>query len=74
VGVYLNPIYKDEITQGRPDLTVVVVYPKTRMGRFNSRGGAAQSVVVNPKNPDDVNAYQDELKRVYEQWASEHAV
>ncbi len=69
VGSYLNAIYQEEIAVHRPDLTVVVVYPKTGMGRYNSRGGPAQSTVVNPRNPDDVHAYEDELKRVYDQWS-----
>src|SRR3954463_2256115 len=59
VGLYLNVIYKEEIAQGRPDLTVVAVYPKTGMGRFNSRGGPGQSVVVDPANPEDVRAYTE---------------
>ena len=69
VGVYLNPIYKQEIAEGRPDLTVVVIYPKTGMGRYNPRGKHAQSVAVDPKNSDDVRAYNDELNRVYVQWS-----
>jgi hypothetical protein len=32
VGIYLNPIYESETAAGRPDLTVVVIYPKTGMG------------------------------------------
>jgi hypothetical protein len=70
VGKYLNPIYENEIAQRRPDLTVVAVYPKTGMGRYNSRGAAAQSVVVDPKNPNHVRAYQEELNRVYECWSN----
>lgn len=69
VGVYLNPIYESEIAEGRPDLTVVVIYPKTGMGRFNSRGKEAQSVVVDPKNSDDVRAYKEELALVYKEWS-----
>ena len=70
VGIYLNPIYDYEIAKGRPDLTVVVIYPKTGMGRFYSRGRVAQSVVVDPKNPNDVRTYEEELNRVYEQWST----
>jgi hypothetical protein len=40
VGRYLNAIYEEEIALGHPDLTVVVVYSETGMGRYNSRGGA----------------------------------
>jgi DNA-binding XRE family transcriptional regulator len=38
IGRYLNAIYEEEIALGHPDLTVVVVYAKTGMGRFNSGG------------------------------------
>jgi hypothetical protein len=69
IGLYLNAIYEEEIVHNRPDLTVVVVYPKTQMGRYNSRGGPAQSVIVIPGNLDHVRAYEDELNRVYAQWA-----
>jgi hypothetical protein len=68
VGKYLNAIYEDEIAQGHPDLTVVVVYSETGMGRYNSRGGPAQSVRVDPNNPRDVQAYKSELDRVYGHW------
>jgi hypothetical protein len=68
VGRYLNPIYEEEIALGHPDLTVVVVYSKTGMGRFNSRGGPAQSIRVDPKNPSHRNAYDAELARVYAHW------
>jgi len=69
VGNYLNMIYEEEIAQGHPDLTVVVVYLETGMGRYNSRGGQAQSVRVDPYNARDVQAYTAELERVYSHWA-----
>jgi hypothetical protein len=69
VGRYLNPIYDQEMAAGRPDLTVVVVYVDTGMGRYNSRGGPAQSVRVDPNNGHHVKAYKDELNRVYMQWS-----
>ena len=68
VGLYLNEIYAEETAQGHPDLTVVVVYAETEMGRYNSRGGPAQSVRVDPSNPADVVAYKAELERVYDHW------
>jgi hypothetical protein len=61
VGRYLNAIYEEEMALGHPDLTVVVVYSKTGMGRFNSRGGPPKSIRVNPKNPSGVQAYEAEL-------------
>jgi hypothetical protein len=69
VGLYLNPIYREEMAARRPDLTVVVVYADTGMGRYNSRGGPAQSVRVDPKKDADVRAYKDELTAVYKQWS-----
>jgi hypothetical protein len=69
IGLYLNAIYKEEIAKGRPDLTVVAVFQKTGMGRYNSKGGPAQSVVVDPNNSSDVKSYRDELRRVYKQWS-----
>jgi hypothetical protein len=68
IGRYLNAIYEEEIALGHPDLTVAVVYSKTGMGRFNSRGGLAQSIRVDPKNPSDVQAYEAVLARVYAHW------
>jgi hypothetical protein len=68
VGRYLNVIYEEEIALGHPDLTVVAVYSKTGMGRFNSRRGPAQSICVDPKNPRDRRAYNAELARVYRHW------
>jgi hypothetical protein len=69
VGLYLDPIYEEEIAQGRPDLTVLVVYRKTGMGRYNSRGRHVRSVKVDPNNDADVRAYRDEKNRVYECWS-----
>jgi hypothetical protein len=68
VGHYLNAIYDEENALGHPDLTVVAVYAKTGMGRFNSRGGPAQSIRVDPKKPSDRKAYDAELARVYAHW------
>jgi hypothetical protein len=68
VGRYLNAIYEEEIALGHPDLNVVVVYSKTGMGRFNSRGGPAQSIRVDPNRQSDVQAYKAELTRVYGHW------
>ena len=69
VGRYLNPIYEEEIALGHPDLTVVVVYSGTGMGRYNSRGGPAQSFKVDPNKAEHVRAYNQELARVYQHWS-----
>jgi hypothetical protein len=68
VGRYLNAIYEEEIALGHPDLTLVAVYKNTNFGRFNSRGGPAQSIRVDPNNRNDVRAYEAELSRVYAHW------
>jgi hypothetical protein len=68
VGHYLDEIYKEECDARRPDLTVVVVYAGTKMGRYNSRGKPAKSKKVDPRNPTDVKAYQAELKAVHGHW------
>jgi hypothetical protein len=39
----LNPTYRDEMNAGRPDLTLIVHYAHSQLGRYNSRGGPAQS-------------------------------
>jgi hypothetical protein len=65
VGLYLNPICEEEIALWHPDLTLVAAYKKTKMGRFNSRGGPAKSIRANPKNPSDKQAYEAELARVH---------
>jgi hypothetical protein len=68
VGRYLNAIYEEETALGHPDLTVVAVYTKTGIGRFNSRGRPAQSIRVDPKKPSDRKTYDAELARVYAHW------
>ena len=67
---YLNAIYREEMAAERPDLTLVVVYSDTGLGRYNSRGGAAQSVKVDPENSDDVRAYEEHLSKVHDRWAT----
>ena len=68
VGRYLNAIYEEENALGHPDLTVVAVCKKTGMGCFNSCGGPAQSIRVDPNKQSDVQAYEAELARVYAHW------
>lgn len=70
LGPYLNSIYKEEMAVGRPDLSLVTVYSKTGFGRFNSGGGPAQSVQVDPANEEDVAMYNNELERAYDEWSS----
>jgi hypothetical protein len=65
----LDELYKEETDVGRPDLTLVVAYSDTGLGRYDSEGGPARSVKVDPNNPDQVRAYGEALARVYEYWA-----
>lgn len=65
---FLNAIYREEIAANRPDLTLVAVYAATNFGKYNSRGGAPQSVRVDPQNPEDVRIYNEQLAKVYECW------
>ena len=67
----LDDLYREEIDAGRPDLTLVVVYSDTGLGRYHSKGGPARSVKVDPVNSDHVRAYQEGLNRIYEHWARE---
>ena len=67
---YLQAIYESEMAARHPDLTLVAVYANTRYGRYNSRGGDAQSIRVDPQNAADVAAYEADLEQVYEFWSS----
>jgi hypothetical protein len=70
VGKYLNAVYNDLVVeQGLPDLTLLAVYSGTEYGRYNSRGGAAQSVTFNPDNPSQRALYDADRERVYQHWA-----
>jgi len=65
LGPYLDRIYKDELANAAPDLTLVAVYSGTEYGRYNSRGRQPKTIKVNPNNPAHVRAYEAELNRVY---------
>jgi hypothetical protein len=67
---YLNAIYNEEMSSGRPDLTLVAVYLKTGFGRYNSEGAVAQSVIVDHRDAAQVAKYKQELARVYRHWGS----
>ena len=72
----LGPIASNEASQTGEDLTLVVVYatgPAKDLGRYfsNIRGGAPpQSNALDPKNPQQVAAYQQALQRVFDRYAT----
>ena len=66
----LNTIYREEISNQRPDLTLVLVYTNTKYGRYCSLGSPEQSKRVDPNNEADVMAYDKERDRVYSYWES----
>src|SRR5205807_10456161 len=57
IGNYLDTIYEDETRSGRPDLTLVVVYKKTRLVRFNYRGKPTRTVTVDEANLNHLASY-----------------
>jgi len=66
----LNPIYDSELNAkpSRPDLTLILHYSGSRFGRYNSRGGRAQSIEFNPNDKAQIQAYKDDLSNVYKHW------
>ena len=65
----LDEIYREEWAAGRQHLPLVVVYSDTGLGKYNSEGGPARSVKVDPENADQVRRYRADLKEVYDYWA-----
>lgn len=64
----LNPIYREEIDAGRPDLTLIAHYAGKWTGLYNSRGKQAQTIVVDPGNQVQLQAYKHDLSEVYREW------
>jgi len=70
IGGYLNAVYNDlVVSQDLPDLTLLAVYSGTQYGRYNSRGGVAQSEAFDPNDPNQCAMYDADRERVYRQWA-----
>jgi hypothetical protein len=67
-GKYLDGIYKDEMSAGNPDLSLVVVYAGTEYGPYLSLGEPAKKIKMKRKNPEMCAKYKAELKKVYEHW------
>jgi hypothetical protein len=71
----LGPIAADETRRTGRDLTLIVVYasgPAMGLSRYfsNIRGGRApQTTMLNPRDPQQVLEYQQELQRVFDTYA-----
>jgi hypothetical protein len=72
----LNPIADDEVRNTGHDLTLIVVYstgPARGLSRYfsNIRGGQpAGSTLLDPKNPQQVAAYEQALQQVFNRYAT----
>lgn len=69
----LNPIYDAELKLTGTDLTLVVVYgsgPAQGLSRYFSNGRAAQTTMVDPKDPRQVASYRAELEKVFDAYAT----
>jgi hypothetical protein len=68
----LDPIYEELRALGKADLTSIVIY-KTRNQQgyppFFSDGGEARSKRFNPNNLKQVERWQKEVARVFEEWS-----
>jgi hypothetical protein len=72
----LDPISIDEVQKTGRDLTLVVVYasgPAKGLSRYfsNVRGGQApQTAMLDPRNSQQVDAYKQELEKVFDAYAN----
>jgi hypothetical protein len=69
----LDPIYEELRVLGKPDLTSIVIYKTGNLQGyppFFSDGGEARSKRFNPNNLKQVERWQKEVARVFEEWAS----
>ncbi len=69
----LDPIYEELRTLGKPDLTSIVIYKTgNQQGYppFFSDGSEARSKRFNPNNLKQVERWQKEVARVFEEWAT----
>jgi hypothetical protein len=72
----LNPIAADEVQKTGHDLTLIVVYatgPAKGLSRYfsNIRGGLPPgSTLLDPRNPQQVAAYEQELQQVFNRYAT----
>jgi hypothetical protein len=71
----LHPLSESEVKRTGADLTLVVVYasgPARGLGRYfsNVRGGTPPgSTMLDPSNPQQRAAYEQELRRVFDTYA-----
>jgi hypothetical protein len=69
----LDPIYEELRTLGKPDLTTIIIYKTGTLEGyppFFSDGGEARSKRFNPNNLKQVERWQSEVARVFEEWAT----
>jgi hypothetical protein len=69
----LDRIYEELRALGKPDLTSIVIYKTgNQQGYppFLSDGGEARSKRFNPNNLKQVERWQKEVGRVFEEWGS----
>jgi hypothetical protein len=68
----LDPIYEELRALGKPDLTSIVIYKTgNQQGYppFFSDGGEARSKRFNPNDLKQVDRWQKEVARVFEEWS-----
>jgi hypothetical protein len=69
----LDPIYEELRALGKPDLTSIVIYKTGNLQGyppFFSDGGEARSKRFNPNNLKQVERWQKEVARVFEEWGT----
>lgn len=60
----LGEIYDQEIREGRPDITLVVVYKATGLGRLGTPGNHREI-----ETPEDKDEFAKRLAEVHDCWA-----
>jgi hypothetical protein len=68
-----DPIYEELRALGKPDLTSIVIYKTGNLQGyppFFSDGGEARSKRFNPNNLKQVERWQKEVTRVFEEWGT----
>jgi hypothetical protein len=67
----LNPIYEELRSQGKPDLTAIIVYKSGELRGyppFFSDGAEPQSRPFNPNNKRQLERWTNEVNRVFSTW------
>jgi hypothetical protein len=69
----LDPIYEELRARGKPDLTSIVIYKTGNLRGyppFFSDGGDARSRRFDPNNLKQVERWQNEVARVFDEWGA----